>query len=66
MRYFKSPTSSELAPPPKRRIPPLEQTDEPPRVVENEQVDVEREVPLGENEPIEQIPRDRPDPAFEE
>jgi hypothetical protein len=61
-----SPAPSELASPPKRRTPPLEQTDEPPRVVESEQVDVEREVPLGENEPVEQHPRDRSDPAFEE
>lgn len=61
-----NPGMAEFAPPPKRRTPPLEQTDEPSRVVESEQVDVEREVPLGDNEPIEQNPRDRPDPAFEE
>jgi hypothetical protein len=60
---------SKLAPPPKRRTPPSEQTDEAPGLVENEQVDVEREGLLGENESIEQNPRDRPDPeppAFEE
>jgi len=61
-----NPGIAELTPPPKRPTPPSEQTDEPPRVVESEQVDVEREVPLGENEPVEQNPRDRPDPTFEE
>ena len=59
----------EFAPPPKRRTPLSEQTDEAPGLIEKDQVDVEREVPLGENESIERSPRDRPDaepPAFEE
>jgi hypothetical protein len=60
---------SELVPPPKRRTPPSEQTDEAPGLLESEHVDVEREAPLGENESIERNPRDRRDPeppAFEE
>jgi hypothetical protein len=62
-------TLTELAPPPKRRTPPSEQTDEPPGLIESERVDVEREAPLGENESIERHPGERPDsepPAFEE
>jgi hypothetical protein len=60
---------SELDPPPKRRTPPSEQTDEAPGLVENERVDIEREASLGENVSIERNLPDRPDPeppAFEE
>ncbi len=69
MQYSNLGRISELAPPPKRRTPPSEQADEAPGLVEKDQVDVEREAPLGENESIERSPRDRPDaepPAFEE
>lgn len=60
---------SEPGPPSKRRTPPSEQTDEAPGLVERDRVDVEREAPLGDNEPVERIPPDRPEPeppAFEE
>lgn len=60
---------SEPGPPSKRRTPPSEQTDEAPGLVESEPVDIEREAPLGENEPVERAPPDRPGsepPAFEE
>ena len=59
---------SEIAPPPKRRIPPSEQTDEASGLIESEQVDVEREAPVEGNEFIERSePRDNPSPpAFED
>ncbi len=60
---------AELDPPPKRPTPPSEQTDEAPGLVESDQVEIEREAPLDENEPVEGGRRDKPDsepPAFEE
>jgi hypothetical protein len=69
MRYARQRKISETAPPPgRRRTPPSEQTDEAPGLIEQEQVDVEREVPLEENQSIERTePRDRPDPpVFED
>jgi len=65
----KSKNASETkSPPRKRRTPPSEQTDEASGLIESEQVDIEREVPLGENESIERSePRDSTDPpAFED
>jgi hypothetical protein len=36
-----------------------------PGLIEKEQVDVERGIPVGENEPVERSePRDRPDPPL--
>jgi hypothetical protein len=58
---------SELAPPPKRRTPPSEETDEARGLIESDRVDIEREGPLGENESIERSPPDRSNPpTFEE
>ena len=68
MRYLGAGEFSEIAPPPKRRTPPSEQTDEASGLIESEQVDVEREAPVEGNESIERIePRENPDPpAFED
>lgn len=69
MQHLTADRSCGLVPPPKRRTPPSEQTDEAPGLIEREHVDVEREAPLGENESVEQSPSDRSDPespAFEE
>lgn len=56
-----------MAPPPKRRTSPSEQTDEAASLIESEQVDIEREAPLGEHESVEQdAPRDSTEsPTFE-
>ena len=66
MRYSGQRKLSESASPPrKRRTPPSEQTDEAPGLVEREEVEVERELPAEDNEPIERIePRERPDPPL--
>ena len=69
MRYSSQRNISETAPPPgKRRTPPSEQTDEARGLIEQEQVDIEREAPLDKDQSIERNePRGRPDPpAFEE
>jgi hypothetical protein len=68
MRYLGPGEFSEIAPPPKRRTPPSEQTDEASGLIESEQVDVEREAPVEGNESIERSePRDNPGPpAFED
>jgi hypothetical protein len=44
------------------------QTDEAPGLIEKEQVEVEREIPADDNQPIERIePRERPEPpVFED
>ena len=65
MRYSSQRNISRTASPPgKRRTPPSDQADEAPGLIEQEQVDVEREVPLEENQLIERTePRDRPDPS---
>lgn len=57
-----------MAPPRKRRSAPSEQTDEAPGLIDREEVEIERDLPADDNQPIERIaPRDRPDPpAFEE
>ena len=56
------------SPPAKRRTAPTEQTDEASGLIENEQVEIEREAPLEQNESIERVePRDKSDPpAFED
>jgi hypothetical protein len=69
MRYASQRNVSESASPPrKRRTPPSEQTNEASGLIEEEQVDVEREIPAEHNESIEQIPRsDEPNPpSFED
>ena len=69
MRYFGPARFSEIAPPPtKRRTPPSEQTDEASGLIESDEVDVEREAPVGGNEFIERSElHDNPSPpAFED
>ena len=68
LRYSSAKTISETAPPRNRRNSPSEQTDEAPGLIENEQVEVEREIPAEENQPVERIePGERPEPpVFEE
>jgi hypothetical protein len=52
---------------PRKRREPADQADEAPGLIDQDQVDVERDEPLGENQPIEREPRDAPDsPSFEE
>jgi hypothetical protein len=53
---------------PKRRGSYSEQTDEAPRLLENEPVEVERELPAEDNSPVERTEPDRrpPSPLFEE
>ena len=55
-------------PPRNGRNSPSEQTDEAPGLVESEQVEIERDLPLDGNEAIERIePREAPEPpAFED
>ena len=57
-----------MAPPRNPRNSPSEQTDEAPGLVESEEVEVERDIPADDNQPVERIePRERPPPpAFEE
>lgn len=59
--------SSEMASPP-RKGPPSEQTDEAPGRIDKDRVEVEREIPAEDNQPVEGAePHERPDPpAFEE
>ena len=66
MRYPDQRKRLESAPPSrKRRTPPSEQTNEAPGMVEREEVEVERELPLEDNAPIERIePRERPAPPL--
>ena len=54
------------SPPRNSRNSHSEQTDEAPGLIESEQVEVEREIPADDNQPIERSePRDRPEaPAF--
>jgi hypothetical protein len=56
-----------MVPPRNRRNSPSEQTDEAPHLIETEQVEVERDIPADDNQPIEREPRERPEPpVFEE
>ncbi|MCA1457191.1 hypothetical protein I6F35_28960 [Bradyrhizobium sp. BRP22] len=53
--------------PRKPRGEPGDQADEAPGLIDQDQVDVERDAPLGENEPVEREPRETPErPSFEE
>ena len=60
--------SSMASPPRNSRNSPSEQTDEAPGLIDKEQVEVEREIPADDNQPIEGIePRDQPEPpVFED
>lgn len=53
---------------PPRKGPPSEQTDEAPGLIDKDRVEVEREIPAEDNQPIEGAePHQRPDPpAFED
>jgi hypothetical protein len=53
---------------PPRKGPPSEQTDEAPGLIDKERVEVEREIPVDDNQPIEGAePHERPDPpVFED
>jgi hypothetical protein len=57
-----------ILPPRKRHAPPSEEADEAPGLLKDQHVDVERDIPTGENEPVERTPPDVPTspPAFEE
>ena len=58
-------TSETELPPRNRRNSPSEQTDEAPGLIDKEQVEVEREIPADENQPIERIePRDLSEPPL--
>jgi hypothetical protein len=68
MRQSNGRVVSRAAPPRNSRNSPSDQTDEAPGLIDKEQVEVEREIPADDNQPIEGIePRDRPEsPAFED
>jgi hypothetical protein len=69
MRHANASENSRMAVPPRnRRNSPSEQTDEAPGLVEREYVEVERDIPADDNQPIEgNQPDGRPEPpAFEE
>jgi hypothetical protein len=55
-------------PPRNSRNSPSEQTDEAAGLIESEQVEVERDIPADDNQPIESVaPDEKPGPpAFEE
>ncbi|WP_291684498.1 hypothetical protein [Bradyrhizobium sp.] len=57
-----------MAPPRNPRNSPSEQTDEAPGLIESEEVEIERDIPADDNQPVERTePRERPAaPAFEE
>lgn len=67
MRDTRGRKDSGTASPP-RKGPPSEQTDEAPGLVDKDQVEVEREIPAEDNQPVEGVePHQRPDPpAFED
>jgi hypothetical protein len=53
------------SPPRKGRNSPSEQTDEAPGLIEREQVEVEREIPADDNQPVEGAePHERPGPPL--
>ncbi len=69
MPYSSEAKGFETASPPRRgRNSPSEQTDEAPGLIEREQVEVEREIPADDNQPIEGgEPHERPaPPVFED
>jgi hypothetical protein len=66
MRYSDATSSLKVtSPPTKRRTPPSEQTDEASGSIESEEVDIEREAPVGENQSVERVePGERPAPPL--
>lgn len=66
MRHRTGTKLSEAALPPRRgRNSPSEQTDEAPGLIEKEAVEIEREIPAEDNQPIERVePHERPDPPL--
>lgn len=66
MRYTSQRNVSQSASPPRKgRAPLSEQTGEASGLIEEEQVDVEREIPVEHNQSVEQIQRsDQPDPPL--
>ena len=66
MRYSDATSSLKItSPPTKRRTPPSEQTDEASGSIESEEVDIEREAPVGENQSVERVePAERPAPPL--
>lgn len=66
MRYSDPASPLEItSPPTKRRTPPSEQTDEASGLIESEEVDIERQAPVGENQSVERVePRERPAPPL--
>lgn len=67
MRNASGTKNSGTASPP-RKGTPSEQTDEAKGLIESEQVDIEREIPADDKQPVEgAVPHERPDPpVFEE
>ena len=67
MRDSRGTNNSGTAWPP-RKGTPSEQTDEAPGLIDSDQVEVEREIPADDNQPVEGAePHQRPDPpAFED
>lgn len=57
-----------MAPPRNPRNSPSEQTDESPGLIDTDEVEIERDIPVDDNQPVERIePRERPaPPVFEE
>ena len=56
-----------MTPPRNPRNSPSEQTDEAPGLIEREEVEVEREMPADDNQPVERSePSEPAPPAFEE
>ena len=59
------PESGQAPRQPKGRNPYSEQADEAPKLLEDERVEIERELPAGDNSPIERTePHRRPPPPF--
>jgi hypothetical protein len=62
MRHANASENSRMAMPPRnRRNSPSEQTDEAPGLIEREDVEVERDIPADDNQPIEGEPTGWPD-----
>ena len=57
-----------MAPPRNSRNSHSEQTDEAPGMIESEEVDIERDIPVEDNQSVERVePQERPGPpAFED
>jgi hypothetical protein len=69
MRHSNRLTDRLMASPPRHsRNSPSEQTDEAPGLIEGEQVEVEREIPADDNDPVERTTPNEPPgpPAFED